>query len=123
MNNMEKWFKTMEYLQEVEVAPFNPNFSQEGYNKALLHKKVMQKARRILVNIPNKYLTEDQKDILEDRLFVISCSVLGLYSYYLDSYNCPWHNTKKGQDLICEVGLFNVPLNKNMKQTLEKFVS
>ena len=41
MNNMEKWFKTMEYLQEVDVAPFNPNFSQEGYNKALLHKKVM----------------------------------------------------------------------------------
>ena len=123
MNNMERWFKAMEWLHDVEVEPFNPHFSQEAYNNALLHKKVMIKARKILDKIPAPLLSEDQKDILEDRLFVMSCSILRLYSYSLDRNNCPRHRTDKGQELIGRVGLYGEPIPRNMKQALERFVN
>lgn len=120
MNNIETWFKMMELLHEIKVAPLNPDFSQEKYDNARLHEKVMIKVRHFLASVPSCIIPEEDKDMIEDRMMIVSCAVLGLYSYHLNAGGYPRHSTSRGNDLIRRTGLLQerIPAHK-MRQFLE----
>ena len=118
MNNMKKWFKTMELLHEVEVAPFNP-IPKEIEEKHRLHEATMQKLRKLLEVLP---LEEDEKDDIEDKVFVRSCATLGLYSYSLNEKGIITHTTPRGKEFICKLNCADKPVPKNYRKSLELFV-
>ena len=124
MTNIEKWFTAMELLHEIKVAPLNPDFSQEKYDNARLHEKVMIKVRRYLDSIPSAIIPEEDKDMIEDRMMIVSCSVLELYSYHLNEGGYPRHSTSRGNDLIRRTGLLQerIPAHK-MRQFLERIAN
>ena len=118
MNNMQKWAKTMELLHDVEIPPFNP-IPKEIEEKHKLHETTMQKLRKILEVLP---LEEDEKDDIEDKVFVRSCATLGLYNYSLDEKGIITHKTSKGRELIRRLRCADKPVPKNYRKSLEFFI-
>ncbi len=118
MNNLQKWTKSMEMLHNLEVAPFNP-MSKESERKHKLHEATMQKLRKLLDSLP---LVEDEKDDIEDKIFIRSCATLGLYGYSVTEKGIITHKTAKGKELICKLNCADKPVPKNYRKALEMFV-
>lgn len=118
MSNEEKYFNTMEALHDIEVAPFNP-IPKEIEEAHKLHNATMSKIKKLLDILP---LDEDEKDEIEDKIFVRSCATLGLYGYFLNEKGFITHKTSKGKELICRLRCADKPVSKNYRKSLELFV-
>ena len=116
--NLKKWANTMEMLHSVNVPPFNP-ISPKVEEAHKLHNATMSKIRKLLDILP---LEEDEKDDIEDKIFIRSCAILELYGYSLDEKGVITHKTAKGQELICKLKCADKPVPKNYRKSLELFV-